>query len=53
MRTEQLIEALAQHVEPVQPQHGGRALALALALGVPLALLAMVLLMGLNPQLRE
>jgi hypothetical protein len=52
MRTDQLIDALARQVEPVQPRRGGRALALALALGVPLALLAMVLLMGLNPQLR-
>ncbi|MDZ7653660.1 MAG: DUF1109 domain-containing protein [Burkholderiaceae bacterium] len=53
MRTDDLIDALARQVEPVQPQRGGRALALALALGVPLALLGMVLLMGLNPQLRE
>jgi hypothetical protein len=53
MRTDHLIDVLARQVEPVQPQRGGRALALALALGGPLALLAMVLLMGLNPQLRE
>lgn len=53
MRTDDLIDALARQVEPVQPRRGGRELALALALGVPLTLLAMVLLMGLNPQLRE
>jgi hypothetical protein len=53
MRTDDLIDALARQVEPVQPQYGGRALVLALTLGVPLALLGMVLLMGLNPQLRE
>jgi len=53
MRTDDLIDALARHVEPVQPRRGGRELALALVLGVPLALLAMALLMGLNPQLRE
>jgi len=53
MRTDDLIDALARHVEAVQPRRGGRELALALVLGVPLALLAMALLMGLNPQLRE
>lgn len=53
MRTDHLIDALARQVEPVQPRRGGRELVLALALGVPLALLAMVVLMGLNPQLRE
>jgi hypothetical protein len=52
MRTDELIDALARHAEPVRPSRGGRALALALAVGVPLALGLMVLLMGFNPQLR-
>jgi len=53
MRTDELIDALARQVEPVQPRRGGRALALALAVTLPVALATMLLLMGLNPQLRE
>jgi len=53
MRTDELIESLARHVEPVQPRQGGLAFALALAIATPIALVLMLLLLGLNPQLRE
>ena len=53
MRTDDLIDSLARNVEPVQPRRGGRAIALALAVATPVALALMVLLLGMNPQLRE
>jgi hypothetical protein len=53
MRTDKLIDALARNLEPVQPQRGGRAFALALLIAGPVALALMVLLLGFNPQLRE
>lgn len=51
MQTDELIEALARNLEPVRPRRGGRAFALAIMLGTPLALLLMVQLLGVNPQL--
>lgn len=52
MRTDDLIDALSRHAEPVRPSRGGRALGLMLAIAVPVALAMMALLMGFNPQLR-
>lgn len=51
MRTDDLIDALSRNTEPVRPHRGGRALAVALVVAVPLALLLMLRQMGLNPAL--
>lgn len=51
MRTETLIDVLARQAGPARSRGAGRAFALALAVGTPLAFALLLLWLGLNPEL--
>lgn len=53
MRTDDLIERLAETTTPVRPRAASRRLGLALSAGVGVALLGLFLFLGIRPDLRE